>query len=924
MRALATVMLWCILAAFFWTADSVRPSYEAEARAQMGLAHERVNDANGILTQKVKDLSWDDDEEDEPPVLDADEEDSDVEMDDELPKLSGNAKQKAPGALVQMSMNESARREATKAYVFAQQERALALIDVEGEVSLEGKCPAPYGDFEKVEESSWIDDREGLSTHYWLAAPGAWIAQLGSLILGYRITAINSLKKEQAVEVIELMYGKVIVRLPNEQCYIAVKKLLYDMTALINKDRTIKDLKTNREAIRTVIDNAVPYGCPGSDSKTGEKRLVPGGKRAKRDLQPLKYGLWVLYKPMTSLTRKTIAASATDGWRFTHRNFPDRQMWHYGKNHLYNFLSCQIRNEMFMLKKEKKLNTWDLYKADKGLEDNLKARGEFKAFMEVEVPKMKRRIALLKDNLVRTARIMSFSLASLQHAEYEKWTEGDDGLEKKKVFGCIGFPVYHTDKTAKQFPKPDRIPGGFVGSPDLFDQYPFLNRWWKVHEHVTSRDNVEDTVTLLFRERMWRGIGKKFKVLVNPYSWLRNVKKWYDRKTDSWNRLGAWNKVMMIITPIMKIISYTGIVLGAVTFGATTITTLVVDFMVKTLGAELAVSGGSFLVWILQNAIFQATAPLQGELFARIEGRDFANEFYYWMGYIEDVQLVRHIMHSVQDEILSSDWITEHMVTVYTADPTLSSSTVNPLSPAKFLATTVSLDENGGMRDHIDADEALNQLVKSIMINSAGQEWERGIQENLGRKRDMRQRGYGWVTYKAWRGARMDVTDCSDLVQRHVALDKGSKTEPDYIDGVVQKITSKWGTSHLWIENLKSFTKEWVDVKFDDDVKKNTRVYDRDAYFLVSANWLRWKNWLWWAKKFSHKGQLELLEKKVRIHPDYMVDVSDTEQLPCFLVLKDVAGAKEIMWTNLDKGAIVKSVRRPWFSSTFKKSTSYT
>eukprot|EP00971_Amphidinium_carterae_P179981 3570065-Amphidinium_carterae.1 len=46
---------------------------EAEARAQMGLAHERVNDANGILTQKVKDLSWDDDEEDEPPVLDADE-----------------------------------------------------------------------------------------------------------------------------------------------------------------------------------------------------------------------------------------------------------------------------------------------------------------------------------------------------------------------------------------------------------------------------------------------------------------------------------------------------------------------------------------------------------------------------------------------------------------------------------------------------------------------------------------------------------------------------------------------------------------------------------------------------------------------------------------------------------------------------------
>eukprot|EP00971_Amphidinium_carterae_P280557 5569532-Amphidinium_carterae.1 len=26
------------------------------------------------------------------------------------------------------------------------------------------------------------------------------------------------------------------------------------------------------------------------------------------------------------------------------------------------------------------------------------------------------------------------------------------------------------------------IPGGFVGSPDLFDQYPFLNRWWKVRE----------------------------------------------------------------------------------------------------------------------------------------------------------------------------------------------------------------------------------------------------------------------------------------------------------------------------------------------------------------------------------------------------------------------------------------------------------
>eukprot|EP00971_Amphidinium_carterae_P165860 3287555-Amphidinium_carterae.2 len=41
---------------------------------------------------------------------------------------------------------------------------------------------------------------------------------------------------------------------------------------------------------------------------------------------------------------------------------------------------------------------------------------------------------------------------------------------------------------------------------------------------------------------------------------------------------------------------------------------------------------------------------------------------------------------------------------------------------------------------------------------------------------------------------------------------------------------------NLEIENLKSFTKEWVDVKFDDDVKKNTRVYDRDAYFLVSAS----------------------------------------------------------------------------------------
>eukprot|EP00971_Amphidinium_carterae_P279051 5539523-Amphidinium_carterae.1 len=32
-----------------------------------------------------------------------------------------------------------------------------------------------------------------------------------------------------------------------------------------------------------------------------------------------------------------------------------------------------------------------------------------------------------------------------------------------------------------------------------------------------------------------------------------------------------------------------------------------------------------------------------------------------------------------------------------------------------------------------------------------------------------------------------------------------------------------------------------------------------------NQNWLRWKNWLWWAKKFSHKGQLELLEKKVVI-----------------------------------------------------------
>jgi len=207
-------------------------------------------------------------------------------------------------------------------------------------VPTEGEEVCGYGqeDLDYVPDYGWKDPRAGVKRLGWGKGLAAKLLRVGTMVINTRVFPLE-LTGEQATTLIEAAYGIVTVALP-KRCF---EKLV---PLLDNAHLTLAELLETRDAWQRIIKQEVARSCHGaSNTQRAGKITSRAGKIARMQLQPLRFGLWTLYRPLTNAAQYVISVQATDRKRFPAKSFQLRQIWHYAKMHMLWKTSLQVRED---------------------------------------------------------------------------------------------------------------------------------------------------------------------------------------------------------------------------------------------------------------------------------------------------------------------------------------------------------------------------------------------------------------------------------------------------------------------------------------------------------------------------------------------------------------------------------------------------
>jgi len=700
-------------------------------------------------------------------------------------------------------------------------------------------------------ERSWNDVRQSVKKVGWVRGILGRIGQIGSILVGTRLIPVE-MTADQALETILATYGIVVAKVPFK-CFDELHKNL-DNKDLVDED-DMKKMKIIRANLRYLIERRVEFECDSSILKP-----TAAGMQAKEALTHLRFGYWTLFNELTSSppSKKVvpkvmvIAAQSTDAVRFRKNQFPVRQIWHFLRMHMYGRLPDLMRREIQIEKEE---------------------LGPFADSSSLEKQAAKATIKRLKQQLKRMSRVYTMHYGTLRHIEFPVTTSSRDPLSEE--VGCINAP---TDGSAQEVISFLMAVLGYE-STGTWDKEFVIRQLFLPGGIIRSLTSGMRLFTFLFRERWASGKATSiYKFVRHPMVGFK-AEKWRSRLDDEWHTMTTLGKLAMVISPIMKLISIAGIVMGVVTGGQSTLLTVIVNAIAQEAAWGLVMAGSSMTEFILNQMVCHVAVTAVYEGLNEAEGQDKVIRLWSHLGGIAEVQQVRFRLEQEFEDVYESTEVQ--------------------------LAMAQIIDETGSDGDDdnpVSVEQGVRRMIWDNIASSFASELSEPLQSALEKYfNEHFDPDFGWISYMEWVSyvKNHNTKTKSDIQNR--AIKWVVEGVPDDLPGkqkeyfavifpdpqglnpndleadgqvevmVLRREEQTFGRALLFVTSkylrnqglLTGEHRNGMKLTLTRDLKRGLKVKDREVYTNARGGWIQYDWWMTYQPKGNRFRRLQ--DKLVRI-----------------------------------------------------------